>query len=147
MVHAIYSSLGLPVATDPVPAQGQGAAGDEPEDAIDDEIGDDDEPGKSHWQVMLRPLVTGAKLLLLANADERWDVTVTVQTQDPVICGRNNEPRRTDTVEFRVRTATWYQFLCSAVHTDTASRLSSRQVQAGRAIQMWLQTLLKSFTA
>ena len=77
----------------------------------------------------------------------RGDVTVTVQIQNPVICGRNKEPRRTDTVELRVRTATWYQFLCSAVHTETASHLSSRQVRAGRAIQMWLQTLLKSFTA
>ena len=109
------------------------------------EITDDDAAGE--WQVVLRPLVNNIGFALRAGVHQRWAVAVTVEMQNPVICGRNNEPRRTETIEFRIRTATLAEFLASALHPETDARLSARQVHAGRALRTWLQVLLKRFTA
>jgi hypothetical protein len=95
------------------------------------ENGDEDDEGKSKWQLALMPLLVGAQLVL-AGEEECWEVEVTLEQKDPLICGRAQEPRRSDSAHLSVHTASLGEMLrCGMdISGQTATLLGVRQQRA-----------------
>lgn len=111
------------------------------------ENGDEDDEGKSKWQVALLPLLVGAQLVL-AGEEESWEVEVTLEQKDPIICGRAQEPRRSDSAHLSVHTASLGEMLrCGMDFSgETAALLCVRQQRALSLLVAWLQFILEQFT-
>ena len=111
------------------------------------ENGDEDDEGKSRWLVALLPLLVGAQLVL-AGEDESLMVEVTLEQKDPIICGRAQEPRRSDSAYLTVHTASLVEMLRCGMDFSgqTAALLGERQQRALSLLVTWLQFILEQFT-
>ena len=75
------------------------------------ESSDEDDQGTTTWQVILLPLLADTQLTLSSSDRESWTMVANLQQKDPVICGRSSEPRRAETAELTIRTASFKEFL------------------------------------
>ena len=118
------------------------------------ETGDEDEEGRTKWQVSLVPLLIGTKLHITngigqGNAlEESWEVIVNLQQKDPVVCGRAQEPRRSEVAQLKICIAKLFEFLCCGLDCTgrVSLRLLQRQDHARSMLASWLQAILEQYT-